>query len=128
MKKSTTKKSQRVTLTLLKGGEGESGSAYSPFGPMRADLITLRRTNQDQELSVLLNYLERKMLELNIKSLKVLNTLNTDTTHLVEPMTFGNPQVQDTTKICEECGNDLVAEGERECLDCLKKSMIPSNH
>jgi hypothetical protein len=43
-------------------------------------------------------------------------------------MTFGNPQVQDTTKICEECGNDLVAEGERECLDCLKKSMIPSNH
>jgi len=92
MKKNTIKKSQRVTLTLLKGGRGKSGSASSPFGPMRADLITLQRTNQDQELSVLLNYLERKMLELNIKSLKVLNTLNTDTTHLVEPTSFGSTQ------------------------------------
>lgn len=99
MRKSTINKSQRTTLTLLKGGKGESGSACSPFGPMRADLITLQRTNQDQQLSVLLNYLERKMLELNIKSLKVLNILNTDTTHLVEPTSFGNPQVQDTTKL-----------------------------
>ena len=98
MKKSTTKKSQRVTLTLLKGGGGESGSASSPFGPMRADLITLQRTNQDQELSVLLNYLERKMLELNIKSLKVLNTLNTDTTPLVEPTNFGSTQDPVITK------------------------------
>ena len=127
MKKSTTKKSQRVTLTLLKGGRGENGSASSPFGPMRADLITLRRTNQDQELSVLLNYLERKMLELNIKSLKVLNTLNTDTTHLVEPTNFGSTQAPVTTKICEECGNDLVAEGESKCLECLTKSMILSS-
>jgi len=98
MRKNTIKKSQRVTLTLLKGGEEASGSASSPFGPTRADLITLQRTSQDQQLSVLLNYLERKMLELNIKSLKVLNTLNTGTTHLVEPTTFGNPQSQDTTK------------------------------
>ena len=99
MKRSTTKKSQRTTLTLLKGGRGESGSASSPFGPMRADLITLQRTNQDQELSVLLNYLERKMLELNIKSLKVLNTLNTDTTHLVEPTNFGSTQAPVTTEL-----------------------------
>jgi len=99
MRKSTTKKSQRVTLTLLKGGEEASGNASSPFGPMRADLITLQRTNQDQELSVLLNYLERKMLELNIKSLKVLNTLNTDTTHLVEPTSFGSTQAPVTTKL-----------------------------
>ena len=98
MRKNTIKKSQRVTLTLLKGGEEASGNASSPFGPTRADLITSQRISQDQQLSVLLNYLERKMLELNIKSLKVLNTLNTDTTHLVEPTTFGNPQSQDTTK------------------------------
>ena len=97
MRKKKTKQSQKVTLTLLKGGGGESGSAYSPFGPLKADLITLQRTNQDQQLSVLLNYLERKMLELNIKSLKVLNTLNTDTTHLVEPTNFGSTQAPVTT-------------------------------
>ena len=85
MKKSTTKKSQRVTLTLLKGGEEASGSAYSPFGPMRADLITLQRTNQDQELSVLLNYLEKQAEILESKSSKVLDISLAGTTHLVEP-------------------------------------------
>jgi hypothetical protein len=29
--------------------------------------------------------------------------------------------------ICDECGNDLVAEGESKCLECLE-SMIVSNH
>jgi hypothetical protein len=29
--------------------------------------------------------------------------------------------------ICEECGNDLVAEGESKCLECLE-NMILSNH
>jgi hypothetical protein len=28
--------------------------------------------------------------------------------------------------ICDECGNDLVAEGEGKCLECLE-SMIVSN-
>jgi hypothetical protein len=28
--------------------------------------------------------------------------------------------------ICDECGNDLVAEGESKCLECLE-SMILSN-
>jgi hypothetical protein len=28
--------------------------------------------------------------------------------------------------ICDECGNDLVAEGESKCLECLE-GMIRSN-
>ena len=58
---------------------GESGSAYSPFGPVKAGLITTQRTKEDQALTELLNCLESKMLEANIKSLKVLDMLINDT-------------------------------------------------
>lgn len=127
MKKSKTKKSQRATLTLLKGGGGESGSAFSPFGPMRANLITSPSTSKEVPLTELLNCLERKITDLNIKSYEVLNTFLSDTTHLAEPTSFGLTQAPTITKICEECGDDLVVEGESECLECLTKSMLSSN-
>ena len=85
MRKIAIESSQKITLRLVSGGKEESGSALSPFGPVRAGLITTQRTNEVQALTVLLNSLERKIAEANIKSLEVLNTFLNDTTHLVEP-------------------------------------------
>jgi hypothetical protein len=90
-----TRSSQHVTLTLLSGGKGESESASSPFGPVRAGLTTTpdlltARADQDRQLSVLLNTLERQAEILLLKSYEVLDTFLTDTTHLVEPTHFKN--------------------------------------
>ena len=85
-----TKSSQHVTLTLLSGGKGESESASSPFGPVRAGLTTTpdlltARADQDRQLLVLLSTLERQAEILLLKSYEALDTFLTDTTHLVEP-------------------------------------------
>ena len=53
--------------------------ALSPYGPVRAGLTTLPRTNEDQVLTELLSFLEKKIADLNSKSLKVLDTLSTAT-------------------------------------------------
>jgi hypothetical protein len=79
-----TKGSQHVTLTLLSGGKGESENVWSPFGPAKAGLITLPdrstiRESQDQQLSALLNTLERQAEILLLKSYEVLDTFLTDT-------------------------------------------------
>ena len=79
MKKIAIESSQKTTLRLVGAGEGESGSASNPFGPVRAGLITMQRTKEDQALTELLNCLESKMLEANIKSLEVLDMLINDT-------------------------------------------------
>ena len=79
MKKIVIESSQKTTLRLVGAGEGESGSASNPFGPVRAGLITMQRTKEDQALTELLNSLESKMLEANIKSLEVLDILINDT-------------------------------------------------
>jgi len=79
MRRTTTESSQRTTLRLVSGGVGESGSVSSPFGPVRAGLITTQRTNKEVQLTELLNYLERKIAEANIKSLEVLDMLINDT-------------------------------------------------
>lgn len=60
------------------GGEGESGPASSPFGPLKVGLIQSRIT-QDQALSESLNDLERRIDELRFRFFTVLDTLNTDT-------------------------------------------------
>ena len=60
------------------GGEGASGPALSPFGPLRADLTTNRIT-QDRALSESLNDLERRIDDLRFRFFTVLDTLNTDT-------------------------------------------------
>ena len=85
MRRSITRSSHKTTLRLVGTGEAESGSAYSPFGPVRAGLITMQRTNEDQVLTELLNSLERKIAELNIKSYEVLNTLRLGINHRAEP-------------------------------------------
>ena len=85
MRRSITRSSHRTTLRLVGTGEVESGSAYSPFGPVRAGLITMQRTNEDQVLTVLLSSLERKIAELNFKSYEVLNTLRLGINHRAEP-------------------------------------------
>jgi hypothetical protein len=71
--------------------------------------------------------LERKIAEANIKSLEVLNTYLNDTEHPVKPTSFGLALDLTTIKICDECGNDLVAEDQSKCLDCLEKAMLVSN-
>ena len=85
MKKIAIESSLKNTLRLVGAGEGESGSAYSPFGPVKAGLITTQRTKEDQALTELLNCLESKMLEANIKSLEVLDMLINDTLPRVKP-------------------------------------------
>jgi len=91
MRRIVIESSQRTTLRLVSGGKEESGSAYSPFGPVRAGLTTMQRTNEDQVLTELLSSLERKITDLNIKSYEALNTLINDTTHLVEPTNSFSP-------------------------------------
>ena len=82
-----------VTLTSYTSGESESKPASSPFGPVRAGLTTTQRTNKVHQLTELLNYLEKQVEILENRSLKVLSTSLTDTTHLVEP----NVSTTDTT-------------------------------
>ena len=84
MRKTITRSSQRTTLRLVSTGEGESGSASSPFGPLKVGLITMQRTKEDQVLTELLNSLEREIADLSIKSCEVLNTFLQDTKHLAE--------------------------------------------
>ena len=79
MRKTIIESSLRTTLRLVGAGEGESGRALSPYGPVRAGLTTMQRIKEDQALTELLNCLESKMLEANIKSLKVLDMLINDT-------------------------------------------------
>ena len=81
MRKIVIESSLKNTLRLVGAGEGESGSALSPYGPVRAGLTTTQRIKEDQALTELLNSLESKMLEANIRSLKVLDTLINDTVH-----------------------------------------------
>lgn len=85
-----TKSSQRVTLTLLSGGRESNGAALNPFGPVRAGLTIMpnpltTRASQDQQLSALLNTLERQAEILLHKSCAVLDIFLTGSTHLVEP-------------------------------------------
>ena len=84
MRRTTTERSQRTTLRLVGAGEGESGSALSPFGPLKVGLITMQKTNEDQVLTELLNSLERKIVELSIRSCEVLNIFLSDTEHLAK--------------------------------------------
>jgi hypothetical protein len=47
----------------------------------------MQRTDKEVPLMVLLNSLEKKIVELNTKSYEVLNTFLQGTTHLAEPTT-----------------------------------------
>ena len=90
MRRDITGSSQKTTLRLVLGGKEESGNALSPFGPVKAGLTTSQRTNKDLALLVLLSSLERKIEDLNTKSLEVLNTFLTDTDHPVKHISFSS--------------------------------------
>ena len=84
-----TKGSPRVTLTLLSGGRESNGAALNPFGPVKAGLTTLQdhstiRASQDQQLSELLNTLEKQVEILQHKFYEVYATYNTDIKPLAE--------------------------------------------
>ena len=49
--------------------------ASSPYGPVKAGLTTLQRTERDQALTELLSLLEKTVADLNSKSYTVLDTL-----------------------------------------------------
>jgi len=85
MRRVVIESSQRTTLRLVGTGEEKSGTALSPFGPVRAGLITMQRT-KEEVLTELLSSLERKITEANTKSYEVLNIFLHGTTHLVEPI------------------------------------------
>jgi hypothetical protein len=102
MRSYRTRSSQNVTLTLLSGGKGENESVSSPFGPVRAGLTTTLdpltiRVSQDQQLSELLNTLEKQVEILRLRFYEVCATFLGDTTHLVEQATFND--VTTTTKV-----------------------------
>lgn len=66
--------SQKSMRGLRLVGEGESGSASTPFGPVKAGLTTTQRTKQAQ-LEVSLKSLERQVEILEYKYLEVCGTL-----------------------------------------------------
>ena len=82
-----------VTLTSYTTGEGESKSASSPYGPVRAGLTTLQKTEREAQLLELLNYLEKQVEILESKSSKVLDISLQDTTRLAQHCAL----VSDTT-------------------------------
>ena len=75
---------QSNTPGLRLVGEGESGSASSPYGPLRAGLTTSQATNKEAQLSELLNSWEREAQILESKYLEVLDTLIIAIKHLVK--------------------------------------------
>ena len=87
---------QSNTPGLRLVGEGESGSASTIFGPVRAGLTTTHRTQQAQ-LSELLSSLEREVESLNSKYCEAYVTLINVTEHLARLTNLLLPT--DTTKI-----------------------------
>jgi hypothetical protein len=96
-------------------------NAPSPYGPVRVGLTTSQIT-QEAQLTELLNSLESVVANLNYKSYVLLDTLNTAITAVSAVLlvtAIGGVGIE----ICEECGNDTVAEGESKCLECLESML-----
>jgi hypothetical protein len=74
MRKQTTSASQTniVQLSVIRR---QKHIASSPYGPVRAGLTTLQRTDRDQVLTELLSSLENVVADLNSKSYTALDTL-----------------------------------------------------
>ena len=70
------------------GGRAKSGSALTPFGPVRAGLTIspnhlTQKENLDQQLTVLLNSLEKGLADLTSKYYEACDTYITGTPRLV---------------------------------------------
>ena len=102
-------------------------SVRSHFGPVRADSTTwlareTLRANQEAQLSELLSSLESVVENLNYKSCTLYDMWNT----AIEAVSAALKDTQIESagiEICNECGGDLVAEGESKCLECLEASV-----
>jgi hypothetical protein len=65
-------------------GEGESGSALTPYGPVRAGLTTSPATSKEAQLLESLKCLEREVESLNSKYCEAYVTLVSVMEHLVK--------------------------------------------
>ena len=74
---------QSNTRGLRLVGEGESGSASTFFGPVRAGLTTSQATSKEAQLSELLSSLEREVENLRSKYCEAYITLISVMEHLV---------------------------------------------
>ena len=99
-------------------------SVLSPYGPVRAGL-TISQTTNDQALTELLSSLERKVAELIYKSSTVCDTLNIATQTVSVVLSSTQTAEAGIEITCNECGDDLVAEGESKCLECLEALPYP---
>ena len=96
-----------------------TSSAPSPYGPVRAGLTTLQ-TTKDQQLTELLSSLENVVANLNSKSSTLCDTLSTailGVSAVLSATPTGSAGIDQT---CDDCGGDIVAEGESKCLECLE--------
>ena len=101
--------------------------ASSHFGPLNPASTTLRvqeihKANQDHQLTELLSSLENAVENLSFKSFTVYDTLNIVIENLRASLS-NFIIATGGTEICDECGNDEVAEGEGKCLDCLESML-----
>ena len=106
----------------------ERQRASSPYGPLRAGLITWQdreivKEDHEVRLMELLSSLESVVESLNYKSFTAYDILASATENLRAALL---PSITATTgieTICDECGNDLVIEGESKCLECLESML-----
>jgi hypothetical protein len=83
-------------------------------------LTTLQRTSRDQALTELLNSLENAVANLNSKSYEALDTLAIAIQEARVALSGIAIDEAGIEKICKNCGDDLVVEGQGYCLDCLE--------
>ena len=74
MRSERTERSQE-NIVQLSAIRRQKHRALSPYGPVKAGLTTLQRTDRDLQLTELLSSLESVVADLNSKSYTVLDTL-----------------------------------------------------
>ncbi len=100
MRRKRTSVSGRPTLRLVGDGVEENGSASTTYGWLSQSGTISQRT-QSQQLSELLNDLERQTQDLESRFLEACVTLNIVTARLVELGLFGIKQDPITTDVVE---------------------------
>jgi hypothetical protein len=80
------------------------------------------RANQDHQLTELLSSLENAVENLQFKSFTVYDTLNIVIENLRASLS-NSITATVGIRICDECGNDEVAEDQSKCLDCLESML-----
>ncbi len=98
MRSKRTERSQE-NIVKLSDIRREKHRALSPYGPVKAGLTTLQRTDRDLQLTELLSSLESVVADLNSKSYTVLDTL-------IIAIQQARVALSDTTT--EKAGTDIV--------------------